>query len=107
ILRSPQAATLAGAIRREVQAENPDLAVIDLRTLEDLMQIEIAPRKRGAIILGTLCGLGLLLSAVGLYGVVAFGVRERVREFGLRVALGARPQDVRRVVLGNGFRLTL
>jgi predicted permease len=107
ILRSRQAAALAEAIRREVQAENPDLAVIDIRTLEDLMKIEIAPRGRGAMILGTLCGLGLLLSAVGLYGVVAFGVRERVREFGLRVALGARPQDVRNVVLGGGVRLTL
>jgi predicted permease len=107
ILRSRQAGTLAGAIRREVQAENSDLAVTDIRTLEELMRIEIAPRKRNAAILGTLCGLGLLLSAVGLYGVVAFGVRERAREFGLRVALGARPRDVRNVVLGHGIRLAL
>jgi ABC-type antimicrobial peptide transport system permease subunit len=107
ILRSPQAATLAAAIRKEVQAQNPDLAVIDIRTLDDLMKIEIAPRKRGATILGTLCALGLLLSAVGLYGVVSSGVRERVREFGLRVALGASARDVRKVVLAGGLRLTL
>jgi predicted permease len=107
ILRSSRAAALADAVRRAVQAENADLAVTDMRTLEDLMRIEIAPRKRGAGILGALCGLGLLLSAVGLYGVVAFSVRERLSEFGLRIALGARPRDVRNIVLGRGMRLAL
>jgi predicted permease len=107
ILRSSQAPALSDAVRREIQSENPDLAAINIRTLEDLLRIEIAPRKRAAIILSSVCGLGLLLSCVGLYGVVAFGVRERVREFGLRVALGARPHDMRRLVLGAGFRLTV
>jgi predicted permease len=105
ILRSRQAAALIDDVRKAVQAENADLAVTDMRTLEELMRIEIAPRQRGAAILGTLCGLGLLLSAVGLYGVVAFSVRERVREFGVRVALGARSQDVRNIVLRRGMRL--
>jgi predicted permease len=107
LLRSSRAAALTDEIRRAVQAENPDLALTDLRTFEELMRIEIAPRQRGATILGALCGLGLLLSAVGLYGVVAFGVRERVREFGLRVALGARARDVRNIVLGRGMRLAV
>jgi ABC-type antimicrobial peptide transport system permease subunit len=49
--------------------------------------------------------LGLLLSAVGLYGVVAYGVREREREIGIRLALGARPRDVRRLVLRQGFTI--
>jgi ABC-type antimicrobial peptide transport system permease subunit len=88
-----------------VQAENPDLAVSTIRTFEELMSIELAPRQRSTAIFGTLCGLALLLSAVGLYGVVAFGVRERVGEFGLRAALGATPRDVRNIVLGRGVRL--
>jgi len=107
LLRSPRAAALTDDVRKAVQAENPDLAIVDMRTFEELMRIEIAPRQRGATILGALCGLGLLLSAVGLYGVVAFGVRERVREFGLRVALGARARDVRNIVLGRGMRLAV
>jgi ABC-type antimicrobial peptide transport system permease subunit len=49
--------------------------------------------------------LGLLLSAVGLCGVVAYGVRERARELGIRLALGARPADVRRLVLRQGFTI--
>jgi predicted permease len=107
LLRSRQAAVLIDTVRKAVQAENPDLALTNIRTFEDLMRIEIAPRKRSAAILGTLCGLALLLSAVGLHGVVAFGVRERVGEFGLRAALGARPRDVHKIVLGRGMRLAL
>jgi ABC-type antimicrobial peptide transport system permease subunit len=105
LLRSGQAAALADAVRSAVQAENSDLAVVEPRTFEDLLTIELAPRVRAAAILGTLCGLALLLSAVGLYGVVTFTVRQRVAELGLRVALGARPRDVRRIVLERGMRL--
>lgn len=105
LLRSTRAAALRDPVRAAVQAENPDLAVSTIRTFEELMSIELAPRQRSTAIFGTLCGLALLLSAVGLYGVVAFGVRERVGEFGLRAALGATPRDVRNIVLGRGVRL--
>ena len=105
LLRSTRATALGDAVRAAVQAEDSDLAVTALRTFEELMAIELAPRQRGAAILGTLCALALLLSAVGLYGVVALGVRERAGEFGLRAALGARPRDVRNIVLGRGMRL--
>jgi putative ABC transport system permease protein len=107
LLRSSRANALTEAVRTAVQAENPDLAVVAMRTFEALLAIEIAPRERGAAILGALCGVALLFSAVGLYGVVAFGVRERVNEFGLRVALGARTRDVLVMVLGRGLRLAL
>jgi ABC-type antimicrobial peptide transport system permease subunit len=92
-------------VRAAVQAENPDLAVVVLRTFEELMRIELATRQRSAVFVGGLCGLALLFSAVGLYGVVAFGVRDRIAELGLRVALGARARDVRAMVLGRGLRL--
>jgi putative ABC transport system permease protein len=105
LVRSSQAGALMDAVRGAVRAENPDLAGVEPRTFEELLTIELAPRARAAAILGTLCGLALLLSAVGLYGVVTFTVRQRVPEIGLRVALGARPRDVRRIVLGRGLRL--
>jgi predicted permease len=107
LVRSSQAAALTDAVRGAIRAENPDLAVVAPRTFEDLLALDLAPRARSAVILGTLCGMALLLSAVGLYGVVTFTVRQRVAELGLRVALGARPRDVRRIVLGRGMRLAL
>jgi len=107
IVRSAQPDGMADLIRKAIQEQDPDLAVVDVRTLEDLLRLEIAPRKRAAALLGTVCGLGLLLSAVGLYGVVAFGVRERTREFGLRVALGAHPRQVLKAVLARGIRLSM
>jgi ABC-type antimicrobial peptide transport system permease subunit len=56
-------------------------------------------------VLTLVCALGLLLSAVGLYGVATYGVRQRARELGIRMALGARPADVRRLVLRQGFAI--
>lgn len=105
LVRSSTAAALADEVRMAVQADNPDLAVVALRTFEELMRIELAQRQRSAVFLSGLCGLALLFSAVGLYGVVAFGVRDRIAELALRVALGARARDVRFMVLGRGMRL--
>jgi predicted permease len=105
LVRSTRAAALADEVRAAVRAEDPDLAVVVLRTFEDLLRVELAPRQRNVVFLGSLCGLALLFSSVGLYGVISFGVRERVAEFGLRVALGADARDVRAMVLGRGMRL--
>jgi predicted permease len=105
LVRSASAAALADDVRAAVRAENPDLAVVVMRTFEELLRVELAPRQRNVVFLGSLCGLALLFSSVGLYGVISFGVRERVAEFGLRVALGAEVRDVRAMVLGRGMRL--
>jgi ABC-type antimicrobial peptide transport system permease subunit len=107
LVRSPDAAALADPIRRAIQAENADLALVDVRSMESIVDGAIAPRRQSARILALVCGLGLFLSAAGLYGVIAFGVRERSREFGLRMALGARPLDVAKMVLRRGLRLAL
>jgi putative ABC transport system permease protein len=107
LVRSPDAAGLVDPIRRAIQAENADLALVDVRSMESIVEGAIAPRRQSARILGLVCGLGLFLSAAGLYGVIAFGVRERSREFGLRMALGARPLDVAKMVLRRGLRLAL
>lgn len=96
---------LFGDVRRTMRDVNPDLAIVDLRTVDQLLDGMVAQRRVPATILSLVGLLGLLLSAVGLYGVVAYGVRERAREIGIRLALGARPADVKRLVLRRGFTI--
>jgi putative ABC transport system permease protein len=92
-------------VRRTVHQVNRDLSIVDLRTLEQWLDANAAQRRIPATILSVVGLFGLLLSAVGLYGVVAYGVRERAQEIGIRLALGARPADVRRLVAGEGFTI--
>jgi predicted permease len=94
-----------GQLRRTIREVNRDLSIVDLRTLDQLLDTVAAQRRIPATVLSVVGLLGLLLSAVGLYGVVAYGVRERAREIGIRLALGARPADVRRLVLRQGFTI--
>ena len=90
-------------VRRLVNDLHEDLAIVDLRTVDELHSLRAEQRRIPAIALALIGLLGLLLSAVGLYGVVAYSVRERAREFGIRLAIGARPSDIRRLVLKQGF----
>jgi putative ABC transport system permease protein len=92
-------------VRRTIHDVNEDLAIVDLRTVDDLLDTRADQQRIPATAFVLVGSLGLLLSVVGLYGVVAYGVRERARELGIRLALGARPADVRRMVLGQGFSI--
>ena len=92
-------------IRQIVRDLDRDLAIVDMRTMDDLLDDLAHQQQIPATVLTLVAALGLLLSAVGLYGVVAYGVRERARELGIRLALGARPVDVRRLVLRQGFTI--
>jgi putative ABC transport system permease protein len=97
--------SVVGELRRTIREINRDLSIVDLRTLDQLLDASAAQRRVPATVLSVVGLLGLLLSTVGLYGVVAYGVRERSREIGIRLALGARPIDVRRLVLRQGFTI--
>jgi putative ABC transport system permease protein len=90
-------------VRRTIREVNQDLAIVDLRTVDEWLDSLAGQRRIPATVFALVGLLGLLLSAVGLYGVVAYGVRERTREIGIRLALGARPADVRRLVLRQGL----
>jgi putative ABC transport system permease protein len=89
----------------DVQAINPDLAIVDLRTMDQVLDTSAAQRRTPAAMLTAIGLLGLLLSAVGLYGVSGYVVRSRAHELGIRLALGTQPADVRRLVLAQGFRI--
>ena len=91
-------------VRREVAALDPQLAVSNVATMEEIVALRLSRPRFSAALLNWLAGTATLLAAVGIFGVMAFAVAQRTRELGLRVALGARPADVMKLVLGQGMK---
>ena len=96
-------AGLISRIRTEVTALDRDVPVADLSTLGSWVAEARAPTRFLLALSSTFAGLALVLAAIGLYGVVSFSARQRTREIGVRVALGASDRDVRRLILGQGM----
>jgi len=88
-----------------VQGVDPDQSVSRVMPMEDYLAESVAPRRFTTTLLGLFGVLALVLASVGIYGVVSYGVAERRREIGIRTALGARPRDVLRLVVGGALRL--
>ena len=98
---------LAAPVREAIRAIDPGLAIWDVRPVTGHMEQAFFAQRLGASLLGTMSALALLLAAVGLYGVIAHAVSQRTQEMGIRLALGASPGAVRRMVVADGVRLTV
>lgn len=99
--------TLIAAVQREMRSLDPNLPISNVRTMREVMAESLARRRLVLTLFTIFASLGLLLAAIGIYGVLSSSVRQRTRELGIRIALGATTRGVLQLVIGDGVKLVM
>ena len=98
---------LIASAREQVKAVDPDQPIYNIRTMEEIRGESVAPQRLNLTLLGIFAGIAFVLAVVGIYGVMSYSVTQRTHEIGIRMAIGAQPSDVFRMILGHGMLLTM
>jgi putative ABC transport system permease protein len=98
---------LIAAVRQQVKTIDPDQPIYAIRTMDEIRAESVAPERLNLTLLSIFAGIALILAIVGIYGVMSYSVTQRTHEIGIRMAIGAQPRDVFRMVLRQGMMLTL
>jgi predicted permease len=104
---SSDPALLANQFRLAVRQLDPELAIADLRLMNQIADAAVSSQRFALALVGLFAALALALATIGIYGVISYSVNQRMHEFGLRMALGARPWDLMRLIVGQGLRLSI
>lgn len=99
--------TLLASAREQVKAIDSDQPIYNIRSMNDIRAESVAPERLNLTLLSIFAGIALVLAIVGIYGVMSYSVTQRTHEIGIRMAIGAQPRDVFRMILGHGLLLTL
>jgi predicted permease len=98
---------ITAAVREVLHKTDPNLPISRVMTMDGLLSDSVSPRRFSAVLIGVFAALALLLAAVGIYGVMSYTVSGRTQEIGIRMALGAQPASVQKMILAQAARLTL
>jgi putative ABC transport system permease protein len=98
---------LIASARNQVKALDTDQPIYNIRTMDEIRGESIAPQRLNLTLLTIFAGIAFVLAIVGIYGVMSYAVTQRTHEIGIRMAIGAQPRDVFRMILGQGMMLTL